>query len=122
MKLQLFPIAVSLVDLRIAKLKEMTEKLSSPTPTKGNISNRKEDGAKTRMYAGFLSLVQTLVVDGSAVDGRDAGREAVRRAAQNAPGARRESVPRKSYQRAIVPMPLLYSHASNLGKAKRRPP
>jgi len=86
LKLQLFPIAVSLVDLRIAKLKEMTEKLSSPTPTKGNISNRKEDGAKTRMYAGFLSLVQTLVVDGSAVDGRDAGREAVRRAAQNAPG------------------------------------
>ena len=41
----------------------------------------------SRMFvAGFLSLVQTLVVDGSAVDGGNAGREAVGRTAQNAPG------------------------------------
>ena len=41
---------------------------------------------RLELVAGFLSLVQTLVVDGSAVDGGNAGREAVGRAAQNAPG------------------------------------
>ena len=38
---------------------------------------------RLELVAGFLSLVQTLVVDGSAVDGGNAGREAVGRAAHS---------------------------------------
>ena len=41
---------------------------------------------RLELVAGFLSRVQTLVVDVDTADGRDTGREAVGRAAQNATG------------------------------------